>query len=727
MAKRVRLSAGENIIIVLLPAAALYLYGNARLIAAVLCCVGLAVGQTLPGRRCRLEQRVSLGTLALLGYTILYAVSCLWGPFGTQGLPNAASLMIGSAGYLLLLGFGEDRMLRRLPEMLSTGCGVIALLSLDVSTAQLLTPWLLKPVLTVLGGPGWEEMQYETGTRIVGVVGGANVLAGLLGIGTFLSLHGFLCAEGRRSRRLAILLLLNATVFFLAFSMGALLSIFLAAATYLIFSPQGDRGRVFWHMAGTAVMVLLCAAIMAPGLGSGRSITGVVSLLCPLVIGWLYGMIRDFVFAKKRALKGGLSPKKRRTVTAGAAAALIAYGVLALTISAPLTLTPWAEERDARLAPGTYTLTLQADAPVKLIIASQSRDELLDGVYTYLYNGTTKSASFTVPEGAGIVRFSFQGSGKLYCAAYSGTGRGSLRLNLPLVPSFAANRLRGIYFSKNVLQRVEMCRDGLKLFASSPLAGCGAGAFEAKACSVQQHYYETKYVHNQYIQCLVDTGLLGLLLFLTVLISAFRQLFRQRASNPPLAAALLACLVMASVHGLTEVVWSMHAYLLFLLALLALCERAFPAPLKAARLRSAAARGYTLAILGFCAAVLLHLYAQNEYSHPPETGLTAQRVETLCAVEPFSRQLYQLDYVCNYGPDAEKSAEYLDSLRRRKSYDVNLLLLQYVYLPAWDEKNIRSAARDAYWDRPCDKKAVETLYQLLASCGADQLFSEKGG
>ena len=108
MAKRVRLSAGENIIIVLLPAAALYLYGNARLIAAVLCCVGLAVGQTLPGGRCRLEQRVSLGTLALLGYTILYAVSCLWGPFGTQGLPNAASLMIGAAGYLLLLGFGES-------------------------------------------------------------------------------------------------------------------------------------------------------------------------------------------------------------------------------------------------------------------------------------------------------------------------------------------------------------------------------------------------------------------------------------------------------------------------------------------------------------------------------------------------------------------------------------------------------------------------------------------
>lgn len=722
MKKNVKHNKAAPFFTLLLTGAALYLYGNARLWFAVICCAALCIG--LLAFRRRLGERLSAGSVLLLGYTALYCASCLWGPFGSESLPNAASLLIGTAVYLLLLAFSGKNTIAGLPAVFCAGSSLVALLSLDVSSARLLTPRILTPLLSRLGGPGLESMQYEQGTRIVGVVGGANVLGGLLGIGTLLSLYVFLHTSGRKKRLSAIALMLNSSVFFLAFSMGALCAFAFAAAAYLIFSPRGERGQIFLCMVITAVISLLCSAVMTVGLGRYGSPANFLTLLCPFAFGELLAFAFPAAFAALERLKTKGYLKRLRFIAAGAAAFAILFAILAAALSSPIPLTPWAAERSAYLSPGDYTLCLTSDAPVKLLIASQSREQLLDDSYTCLYDGTALQSAFTVPEGAGIVRFSFSGSGSLYRAVYSGAQNGELRMNSPLIPAFVANRMRGLLFSKNVHERLEMWRDGLKLFSASPVIGCGAGAFEAKAYSVQRHYYETKYVHNQYIQCLVDTGVVGLALFILTLFAVFRQTVRRRASNPALASALTACLVMAAFHGFTEVVWSIHAYVLFLLPLLALCELNFPAPLKALRLQKWAPRIYAAAALGFSAAILMHLFVQAKYQNSPESSLTPERIASMCKMEPFSKEIYQLDYVCNYGSDSAQYDEYLAALRGRRSYEVNMLLLQYVYLPAWDEENIRTATQEAYRDRSCDEEAVDRLYSLLVAHNADKLFRE---
>jgi len=478
-------------------------------------------------------------------------------------------------------------------------------------------------------------------------------------------------------------------------------------------------------MAPTAVLTLACAAAAFGGLGGAGSVRGAVSLLCP----FFFGAVLAEAFPRAETAAAKLSKRGRRIAAGCAGGAAAVYLLLALLVRTPLALTPWPAERDAALGPGAYTLTLTADAPVKVTIASQDRAELLDGEYRYLYDGTAFQIPFTVPEGAGIVRFSFAGSGSLRAAAYSGAETGTLRLTSPLVPSFVTNRLEGLFFSKNVLERLEMCRDGLKLAAVSPVFGRGAGAFEEKAYSVQQHYYVSKYVHNQYVQCLVDTGIAGLALFLAALGGALWQVRRGRKENPSLAAALTACLTMAAVHGCTEVVWSVHAYVIYLLCLMALCGTAFSMP-EAKKRRPLwiwAERGYAAAAALFAAAVVLHLGVGAEYRRVTQSAATPEKIAELCRREPFSREIYQLDYVCNYGAGAERSGEYLEALRKRGAYDVNLLLLQYVYLPAGDEENIRSAVREAYWDRRCDKEAVAALYHLLEEYGAEKLFTEGNG
>ena len=715
-----------NFLIILLVVTASLLYGNTRLIASVLYSIVL-IGSLVGFRKhCHLKERMSIVTVGLVGYTILYISSCLFGSYGSESLPNAASLLIGATLYIFLLAFSGEKMIDRLPLIFSGGCSVIALLSLDASSTQFLTRHILIPILENIGGPDISQMQYEEGMRIIGIVGGANVLAGLLAIATLISLYMFIHTSESYNHLSGIILMINASVFFLTFSMGAFAAFVLGLVVYFLFSSLTERNRVFIGIILTAVTAFICAWMMTIGLGRYGSVFSFLTILFPFIFGEILVFIFPRILISLKKMRDENSHNIIAVISVGLASIVVLYIVLAFTISTPIKLNPWGVERVAYLSPGDYSIQLKSDDQVKLLIASQSRLELLDGEYTYLYNGIDSHASFTVPKESGIVRFNFTGRGELYRATYEGTQEGKLSMNSPLIPDFVANRMRGIFFSKNVLERFEMSHDGLKLFASSPVLGCGAGAFEAKAYSVQQHYYETKYVHNQYVQSMVDMGIIGLALFILILSSAFYKVIRKREENPPLAAVLIACLVVATVHGVTEVVWSMHAYLIFLLVLMAICDLSFSTTLKKYRLRIWIPRIFVFAVLGFSLALIMHLLILNNYRSSSEAGITQERIAKFIKYEPFVKEIYQLDYVCNYGANAPMSSEYLDKLRSRKSYDVNILLLQYIYLPSGDEENIKTASKEAYRDRQFDKDAVEVLYNLLLAYDADKLLLKKG-
>lgn len=55
-------------------------------------------------------------------------------------------------------------------------------------------------------------------------------------------------------------------------------------------------------------------------------------------------------------------------------------------------------------------------------------------------------------------------------------------------------------------QRFVYVSDAMKLFKRSPIVGLGMGAFENGIYNVQTYHYETKYVHNHYIQTMVETA-----------------------------------------------------------------------------------------------------------------------------------------------------------------------------------------------------------------------------
>ena len=89
---------------------------------------------------------------------------------------------------------------------------------------------------------------------------------------------------------------------------------------------------------------------------------------------------------------------------------------------------------------------------------------------------------------------------------YEGTSSGELKLKYKLLPEAIAGRIQTLRSEGNVVQRLVYVKDAMQLFRRSPVVGLGMGAFENGIYNVQSYHYETKYVHNHYVQTMVDTG-----------------------------------------------------------------------------------------------------------------------------------------------------------------------------------------------------------------------------
>ena len=80
---------------------------------------------------------------------------------------------------------------------------------------------------------------------------------------------------------------------------------------------------------------------------------------------------------------------------------------------------------------------------------------------------------------------------------------------------------------------------------------------------MQSFYYETKYVHNHYIQVLLEVGVIGLILFAGLLLVSAAAVLRsiKKGDHHPLTPALGSALVFMAIHAATEVVFSSQFYL----------------------------------------------------------------------------------------------------------------------------------------------------------------------
>lgn len=517
----------------------------------------------------KLRSRVTLPLLALALYVIMNGASTLYATSGKFALYEFLKILCAFCLTLIVLAVAPGQGMESGRWIASILEGFVVLASL-ASVDMISTHYISDLILFLLSKitPDYLELEpLVPGTRILTIFTNPNVFAGIAGIGVMLSLGLVLSSAGKKERAVhTSCLAVTSLAFVLAFSMGGSGTIALAFLAYLVLESRERRPHLFLLMAETLAVTLLSAMVISTTSFDAWEASRPIPLACAVLSAVVLS-------ALELGINGRLSNKLHghgriaAIFLGGAAAAVAVYAVLAFQLTGPTSLEP-GEYLYRTIYPesGGYTVDVQADGPINVRILSYNRAEIILQSPEILYNGSAEEAAFTVAEDTEVVYFEMTSNQQLdidwiRCSSVGETIEVPLRYKL--LPGFMSNRIQGLFANYSVMQRLVYFEDGMKLFKKSPVIGLGLGAFENGVKSVESYYYETKYLHNHYLQTLLDTGIVGLLLFVGIFVTCGVSIWwaRRKDGFDPMIPALGGALVFMAAHGGAEVDFSMYSYL----------------------------------------------------------------------------------------------------------------------------------------------------------------------
>ncbi len=647
------------------------------------------------------RDRLSLPLAAISVWMLVNGVSTFYAVSGKFALREFLQLLAGFGCALLILAWSrrEPGSGRAGASVLTGGTALASLFSIDM----LSTHFLSGPLFWFLGlfsddYLGISRTGVEVGVRMLSIYENPNVFAGIAGLGVLLSLELAVTAQGRRERCFHLTcLFLNALAFLLVFSMGASGMICLAFLALLLFERKGRKAPLLVLMIETLALALAGAFPIFLTAFGGWTGFQPIPLLCA-VAGAALLCVLDCGLGQK--ISGGLARGGGKLLSLLIALVLVliaAFGALAMSLTGPAVMEAGEKLRRAEYpSPGQYTLEVQSTGKVQVTIESQNQKETMMHTSTVLYSGDAQGAQFTVPEDSLVTYFNFRAGEALTLDAVTLTGAGEttqLKLHYKLLPGFIANRLQGLFANENAIQRVVFFADGMKLFRRGPVLGLGLGAFENSIQGVQSFFYETKYAHNHYVETLVSTGVVGLVVFVSMLglcaLAVWKNL-RRKDEADPLAPALGAALVFMIGHGAVEVVFSSRYYLPMALGVLGLlclcCGKELPLFAGKEELRSWCVAGLCALLTIYAILVCMNMQAIST-AQKNRKGDPYRSLEAAARLDFFERNDYMLTYVyMAQGIDIDsnrnvylKANEYAQRLAKEDSNTIPSYLAQYYF------------------------------------------------
>lgn len=670
-----------------------------------------------------LRGRLSPVLLILALVVLMDGISTGYAPSGKFALYEFSKVLGAFCLTLCLLSAAPAREgdpLRWIASILAGFSALAGLTSIDLISTRVFSGAvtgllsLFTPDFTGLSG-------VEAGVRMTSIFTNPNVFAGSVGLGTLLSLWLARSSTKPAERRFHLVCLyISALAFVLAFSMGASGTIVVAFLVFLALEGRESRPALFLLMLETLVLTVAAAGLISTTSFDVWTAPRVIPLLCA-VAGSAALCVIDHFFGEKLSVRLG---RYARGTVIGIAVALVllaGFGLLAYNLTGPASLAQGeALRRAAYPAPGSYTLTSESDGEATVTIESQNQRETMMRTSTILYTGPVNGAAFTVPDDSLIVYFNFAAPEpvQLRRVVYEGTETGEVPLGYKLLPGFIANRLQGLFANQNAIQRFVFFSDGMKLFRRSPVTGLGIGAFENAVKSVQSFYYETKYTHDHYIQALVETGILGLLLFVGLLLLSAITVWRcrKRAEAPVLGAAL----VFMAGHAAVELVFSHFSYLPIAYGVFALIglmgQLALPQP-KWFKQGQTAACGVIAA--GMVVFVIL-LSSNMQAAALVENNNTLESLSKAAEMDKFEWADYKLSYVLATltnevdEPVKQQAAVYAEQLAQVNSNTIAIYLMEYYFLTGEPQRAVEMAEKFATYTAS-DPNTWQNIFDLFAS------------
>jgi len=423
-----------------------------------------------------------------------------------------------------------------------------------------------------------------------------NALAGYLIVAFFVAIGLTTLSE-----KLTKKVVLSATSFMImlvfahTLSRGAFLVMPLAAILYFLVLPKGSRIKGFANMLAP----IIPAFILTMKLTSYMNETQFAPYVWLLVLlGCVATSIITLLMQSAVKFLEAISWKVYAGMSAAAIVVVIAVAIVALTVSAPLSLSNFdgdknlytSETKNVVLEPGNdYRLLfdvqaeMKADAPYsyRVEIYSRTNNDILfmrSGTHlaTFSEKATdakvTREVDFTVPTESRIVDVAFinyyPGTEAVFDNAsvvdtQTGKVASGIVLNYKYMPEIVTTRLQDFTANKSGLMRQIYYKDGLALFKDYPIIGAGGGAWEFLYQKYQSYYYSTTQAHNFILQLGVETGIIGLIAFLGIVFSlvimfAKRFFAKQKAEvdinaqNGVIMAALITAILGLLAHSMID-------------------------------------------------------------------------------------------------------------------------------------------------------------------------------
>lgn len=679
------------------------------------------------GGYARFRGRLGIPVLGFLAFLILCGAASLYTSFGAYAYGEYAKLLASGALGLLLLARGREQNAGGLLFGFSAVCGVIGLLCIDAGCRGPLFRGFAS-FMEGLGDAAYQSLDQATytGARFDGIYNDANLTGSLMALAVLVGLY--LIRTGRKPwERFAACFLtgLSAVAFFTAMSRGAILCFGATLLAYLLIAGKEERLGLFFTMAAMGISMVVFG-VVSTSLLAGGSFWGTLAALPSGVLLWL---LNEFPARKAASALAGHG-KLLAGVLGGGIAAGIAAVVLALTLTEPFVFTESNFLYRGADVEGGETYTFSGDwdksSEITVLVYGSTREQELTSVTETYYNGPLEEASFTVPEDVGHVLMQFRGPAGLELRQVSLSDGTEIPMAYTLLPDNIANRLqKNIFEDSSFLLRLQYDIDGWTLFKESPLAGHGLGATEGLLTSVQPFFYESLYLHNHLLQVMDETGLLGLAAFLAFILGTAVLLVRQlRKARTPLAAMLLACLVMMNLHGLMEISFSVQMFqcaAFFLLLLPTVCYGTYT---EGKKRRAAGIVVLVVSDLWLVISVALlggSLLAQKEYRELDAAGMTTgsfiETLERLDRMDAYNDQSYKVNLmgnalqaggISNEGTAARCARE----LRETGEFDSCYYVAAYYYLPLGQLENFFDVLQEGLLQERSSSEAWNSAMNL---------------
>ncbi|MCX8130807.1 MAG: O-antigen ligase family protein [Clostridia bacterium] len=386
--------------------------------------------------------------------------------------------------------------------------------------------------------------------------------------------------------------------FLLTLSRGAFLFLPVAAFIFILLLPKGFRVRGFINVAIIAIVSSSIAVLEYMNISGTREKALIIwlVLLLGLGISAVFSAISDKVIAWFEHLNWKVYLCGVITLCLLGFAAIIyvlnAYEPMQVseTVKKSIVLEPGSRYKllydiDAKNNSGNaYTVRLTAQKETDIIFGEEK--QLVNMVGKNTNGRETREVTFFVPNGLKIVNIYFSSSDTNQAAILnnariiekdSGKTVKSIPMKHRFLPDNIASRFENLSVSKSAIERKIFYGDAFKILKDNLILGAGGGAWFILHPSYQSYSYSTTETHNYYLQLALETGAIGFVIILFIIVSLIAMFlreyrytmksdFKERILQTGIFTAIIAMLM----HAIIDWDLSMSAVSLLLWELMAL-------------------------------------------------------------------------------------------------------------------------------------------------------------